>query len=88
MKLGIPNNEELKRDSTVREVRQWSKASKVEADIEAFNLLLDLEKLSPLEICTSTTVELTTNVYDGGNKNQDVAGISSEETGPLCDNLL
>ena len=56
--LELPNNEELKRDSTVREVRQWPKTPKVEADNGAFILLLDLEILPPIEICASATVEL------------------------------
>ena len=78
--LELPNNEDLKRDSTVREVRQWSKASKVEADNEAFNLLLDLKKLPPVEVFTSTTTMGSTNInVDGGNRNQDVTEVETSK---------
>ena len=69
----LPNNEDLKRDLTVREVRQWSKASKVGTDNGAFNLLLDLEKLPPVEICMSPVIMESTKLNNGGSsRNQGV----------------
>ena len=68
--LELPNNEDLKRDSTVREVRQRSKASKVGTDIEAFNLLLCLERLPPVEIDVPVVdVESTKSSTDGLSRN-------------------
>ena len=65
--MELPNNEDLKRDSTVREVRQWSKASKV-GNNEAFNLLLYHEKLPPVEIGVSLVEMGSTELVDGDSR--------------------
>ena len=54
-----PSADIVKRDSTVKETRQWIKESKSTADVEVNSFLLNLEQLPPLEMpspCAPATI--------------------------------
>jgi hypothetical protein len=71
--LDIPENDDLKRDSTVNEVRQWAKHAKTTPSSSVFQFLLELEKLPPIEMSfTSSHIRLLhtsiTSSEVGGNE--------------------